>query len=215
MSAAWLVAEGPADADGWIRLPEVRRETVDPEGRHPRFAKLDRAARLLALGALRALGGRTLDAPRTGVVLATYTGCLAADERFDETRGRPEGASPALFPATLPTSPAAELSIRLGLGGPIFSVRSGLATAFALASRLVERGDAEAVLACGLEVAARGAGALLGVQGPLRESVAVLVVDRALVARAGVRIPVTGSLDSPRSDLLANESAKRLMELLN
>ncbi len=82
----------------------MRREDVGPEP-DPRFGKLDRAAKLLALGAARALAGRALVRERTGVVLASFTGCLAADERFDETRARPEGPSPALFPATWGASP--------------------------------------------------------------------------------------------------------------
>ena len=183
----------------------MRREDVGSEP-DPRFGKLDRAAKLLALGAARALAGRALVRERTGVVLASFTGCLAADERFDETRARPEGPSPALFPATLPTSPAAELSIRLGLGGPVFSVRAGIRTALALASSLVRAGDAELVLACGLEVPARGVKTLLGTDA--RESVSVLVVDRALALRA--RLPVTDTLDLPRGPLLANEEALAL-----
>jgi hypothetical protein len=184
---------------------EVRREDVGP-GRDPRFGKLDRAAKLLALGAARALAGRALVGERTGVVLASFTGCLAADERFDETRARPEGPSPALFPATLPTAPAAELSIRLGLGGPVFSVRAGIRTALALALSLVRAGDAELVLACGLEVPASGDKALLGID--TRESVSVFVVDHALAGR--VRVPVTDTLDLPRGPLLANEDALAL-----
>ncbi len=228
VASAWLVAEGAPGADGWARLPEVDRWELDhlmhggphppaphgppyDSGRDVRFAKLDRAAKLLALGALRALGPTPLARERTGIVLASLTGCLAADERFEETRGRPEGASPALFPATLATSPAAELSIRLGLGGPVFSVRAGFEAALALAARLVARGEADAVLACGLEVAARGARTLLGHPGPFRESVAVAVIDRT--SALGVR--VTDTLDLPRGDLLSNEGAGRLIETLN
>src|SRR5262249_19623534 len=124
-------------------------------------------------------------------------------------RGRAEGPSPALFPATLPTSPAAELSIRLGLGGPIFSVRAGLRAAVALAGRVVARGEADVMLACGLETAAKGAGALLGWEGPFRESVAVIVVTR----EEGIRILLTSALDLPRGVLLANEEAAALIEL--
>jgi len=177
------------------RLPDVRREEVDPERRDARFGRLDRAAKLLALGAARALSGHTIEPARTGVVLASMTGCLAADASFDETRGRPEGASPALFPATLPTAPATELSIRLGLQGPIFSVRAGVRTALALAARAIESGQARFVLACGLEVG-----------GALGESVSVFLVDAALAAR--VRVPIMNTLGSGR--LLANAEAMKI-----
>jgi hypothetical protein len=205
----FLAAEGPPGEDGWSRLPEPRREDFGSlASKDARFTRLDRAAKILALGALRALGERTFESENTGIVLASLTGSLAADEAFDETRSRPEGPSPLLFPPTLATSPAAELSIRLGLGGPVFAVRAGIKAAVALASRIVERGEADLVLACGLEVAARGAHALLGTKGPFRESVFVACIDRPV----GVRL--TDALDLPRGPLLANEDAPLLLQAL-
>jgi hypothetical protein len=86
-------------------------------------------------------------------------------------------------------------------------VRSGIKTALALAARLVAGGGGvDAMLACGLEVPARGAAALLGITP--RESVSVFVVDRALAER--VLVPVTRTLDLPRGPLLANEEALAL-----
>jgi hypothetical protein len=212
MTSSLLVADTPP-VDGWSRLPHVSREDLGDEGiRGGRFGKLDRAAKLLALGARRALAGTLVDPATTGLVLATLTGSLAADEAFDATRVRPEGASPLLFPATLPTAPAAELSLRYGLEGPVLSVRSSVKAAFAVARLLVLSGQAERVLACGLEVAARGAARFLGIEGPFRESVSVFLVDRAVATRFAV--PLLSALETPRGALLANEPAAALAAML-
>lgn len=178
---AWLAPPPNESArDGWHRLPEPERSELDPGREDARWPRLDRGARLLALAAHRALAGRTVAGEGSGLVLGTLTGCLEADERFDATRGQDGGASPLLFPATLATAPAAELSIRLGLRGPVSVVSSGESSwleAIAIGCQLVALGEATLVLACGLEVAARSAGRVLGRSGPFAESAGCLVLE--------------------------------------
>jgi hypothetical protein len=210
---AWL-AGAVAGADGWARLPEVRREDVLGDAR---FLKLDRAAKLLTLGVVRALAGRGPPGD-AGLVLGSLLGSAEADRRFDATRALEGGASPALFPATLSTSPASEVSIRLGLQGPVLSVSAGeasLLAAIGLALRALERGDADLMLACGLEVAAPDAARRLGRPGPFAESVLVLVLERdgagpgIARGRGGAAPPLDAGFD-----LLGNRAGPALAGLL-
>jgi hypothetical protein len=177
---AWLFPEGAWPEGDWTLLPEVQREEVDPLREDARFLKLDRAARLLLLGARRALGGRNVSGERSGISLGTVTGSLEADRVFDATRRMAGGASPALFPLTLPTAPLAEVAQRLGLKGPALCVSAGNASLLAAVRagvRAIERSDADLVVVAGLEVACSHARAVLGA-GPFVESVLVLLLER-------------------------------------
>lgn len=62
-----------------------------------------------------------------GIILGSKTGCLLADIDFDESR-RPSAlfASPAAFARTLPSTPAAEISVKLALHGPVLMVTHGV-----------------------------------------------------------------------------------------
>lgn len=220
---AWLVPPVDPVVDGWRRLPDVRRDEIDPRRQDPRFSRLDRAARLLLLAARVALGDRSVAGDATGIVLGTITGSLEADRAFDASRRQPEGASPALFPATLATAPIAEASMRLGLRGPALCISAGhasLVAAVAHAARVIVRGEADVVLAAGLEVASPAVGAVLGRPGPFVESVALFVLERDGI---GPRIDPLPPLDElglateppPGAfDLLGNRGAPALVAAL-
>jgi hypothetical protein len=62
-----------------------------------------------------------------GLVLGTATACLHADRAFDRSRREAAGryASPAAFAQTLPSTVAADLSVKLGLRGPLLTVDGG------------------------------------------------------------------------------------------
>jgi hypothetical protein len=218
--AALEPAPDTVPREGWRRLADPSRAELDPRSEDARFARLDRAARLLALVARRALGERAIAGDRSGLVLGTVVGSLEADERFDESRSLEGGPSPLLFPATLATAPLAELSIRLGLRGPVEVVSAGEASlleAIALGVRLVEAREAELVLAAGLEVAARSSGALLGDAGVLCESAWGVVLESDGVSSRSKRgvlevlaPDVAGEVSSLRSDLLGNRAGPEL-----
>jgi acetyl-CoA acetyltransferase len=148
-------------------------------------------------------------------VLGTVAGSLEADERFDATRSQEGGASPLLFPATLATAPAAELSIRLGLRGPVQVVSSGetsFLAAIATARRWLEDGDATIVLACGLEVAPRSTRALG--PGPFAESVACLVLEREGTRELDRSLSRASPLERRVPRFLGNASAPALARAL-
>jgi hypothetical protein len=127
-----------------------------------------------------------------GLVLGTTTGCLAADAEFDASRREAGGryASPAAFSRTLPSTVAAEVSVKLTIGGPALTVCAGAAsTAVALrraASWLRRMAGMELCVAGGFEQSGecvRGAVVLLG-----REVAGGLSVGR----QGSVRLEVPG-----------------------
>jgi len=83
----------------------------------------------LALGALQPLVGRIPAEKRaaTGLVLGTTLGCLETDRAFDRSRREHNGryASPTAFSRTLPSTVAAELSLRFQLTGPSLVLSAG------------------------------------------------------------------------------------------
>lgn len=93
-----------------------------------------------------------------GIVLGTAFGCFLTNAAFQErlaAEGVP-GASPRLFAATVSNAAAGELAIACRLGGPLLTVSAGAASgllALHEATALVERGDATAVVAGGMDAA--------------------------------------------------------------
>jgi 3-oxoacyl-[acyl-carrier-protein] synthase II len=124
--------------------------------------RLDRPARLGAVVALRALaeaGPSVLaDPTKVGVVLGSAFGSVDASAAFMHRvfEKGPRFASPAEFPNLVPSSPVGHVSIYLGLRGPALAT-ADLATtgesAIAQAAELVERGEADAVVAGAVEEA--------------------------------------------------------------
>ena len=90
---------------------------------------------------------------RTGVILGSCTGSLDADRRFVASlAGRPAGR---LFARVLPSVPAAEVAMRHGLCGPIFTVsqaRDAERAALVAAAQAIQLGGASAVVTGGFEV---------------------------------------------------------------
>ncbi len=204
-----------------------------------RARRLDRCARMGVVVCERALGeaagsGRPIDRVRLGVALGTAFGSVdptaAFVHRLYEKGARL--ASPAEFPNLVPSSPVGHVTIYLGTHGPAVTA-TDLATsgesAVAQAADLVALGEADAVVAGGVEEAsvivesvfmvlfgrpsatARQAGT-----GPLRgEGAGVVVLEAADHAEArGARVlarlaqvlewrdpdrPAMDTLEPPRS----------------
>ncbi len=66
-----------------------------------------------------------IDSQRTGVVIGTQYGCMAADLSFYNTAGLKGQPSPLLFPYTLPSTALGEIAIHYGLMGPNFCYMTG------------------------------------------------------------------------------------------
>jgi len=97
-----------------------------------RIERLDGLAALV-LGAIVGLLGehREVLDPNTAIVLASASGSIESNHRFDAKRRRlgPTLVDPRRFPATTPNVAASEAGIALGLTGPCFAVGGGLAAA--------------------------------------------------------------------------------------
>jgi 3-oxoacyl-[acyl-carrier-protein] synthase II len=213
-----------ADADAFFAALTERRSGVadgvapcasfDPEvAMTPKEARrADRFTQFaLAAGTRAAEEAALADAvepDRLAVIMGTGVGgletlereCLAWLQRGDRA------VSPHFVPMMMPNAAAAALAMRFGAHGPGFSVASACATgghAIGEALRLIERGEADVVLAGGTEAALTGVclaafrqmGALSrqGISCPfdarrdgfvMGEGAAVLVLERAEHARA-------------------------------
>jgi 3-oxoacyl-[acyl-carrier-protein] synthase II len=134
--------ETPVDPDAFLDAGRARR--------------LDRAARLGAVTAERALRDAGGPAAGTGIVVGNAFGnldsCAAFMHRiFDKG---PRAASPAEFPNLVPSSPVGHMSIYLGLHGVSFTTADLAASgesAVAQAVDLVQTGEAERIVAGAVE----------------------------------------------------------------
>ncbi len=162
----------------------------------PRFGRLDPPCKL-AMVAAELLG---LKPPRDGVhadigvSLGTRYGCLDADASFFATLWRPEGASPALFTYTLPSSVIAEVAMRYKLGGPnacfLAGEASGL-TALWEGVRLVESGEARACVCLACDGVTPGTAAKMpGFDAPDAWEASAFLIERLEYARARDRAPL-------------------------
>ena len=124
--------------------------------------RLDRPARLLAVAAREALAplGEPLPWPRERIGVAAATWNAGTSALLEVLRAvflaSPEEAPPAQFPSTVANAPASQLGILEKLGGPNLTVaekQAGGLRALAEAARMLERGRADAVLACGVDEA--------------------------------------------------------------
>jgi 3-oxoacyl-[acyl-carrier-protein] synthase II len=101
------------------------------------------------------------DPARTGVVIGTGIGGLETLERECRTwiEGGDRAVSPYFVPMMMPNAAAGTVAMKLGIHGPGFSVASACATgahAIGEAKRMIERGEADVVLAGGAEAAMTG-----------------------------------------------------------
>jgi 3-oxoacyl-[acyl-carrier-protein] synthase II len=104
------------------------------------------------------------DPERVGVVIGTGIGGLASlTEQQDRLREQgPSAVSPLAVPLMMGNAASAAVAMRHGLHGPSFGVMSACAAgahALGEAARMIESGDADAVLAGGSESALNGVAA--------------------------------------------------------
>jgi 3-oxoacyl-[acyl-carrier-protein] synthase II len=149
-----------------------------------------------------------IDPRRVGVIVGTGVGGLTTLQRECQTwlEEGDRAVSPLFVPMMMPNAAAGQIAMRLGAHGPGFSLASACATgshAIGEAKRMIERGEADAVIAGGTEAALVGLclaafrrmGALSreGVSRPfdarrdgfvMGEGAAVLVLEREEHARA-------------------------------
>jgi len=118
---------------------------------NPGFRRLDRTSRLFACAAelcgLESLPDELRD--NTALLIASSTGCLAADLRFEQGLRTDHGIEPAIFPYTLPSTVLGEIAIRHRLRGPTvcLSVPEGdEGQAVDAGHGLIAHGEAEAAL---------------------------------------------------------------------
>jgi 3-oxoacyl-[acyl-carrier-protein] synthase II len=139
--------------------------------RADRFAQLAVGACDEALGQAGWLDDLPLDPARVGCVIGTGIGGISTIEsQHDVLRDEGEGRiSPLAVPLMMSNAGAAALAMRHGLRGPAFSTASACAAgadAIGVALRLIQAGDADAVVAGGAEAGltelARSAFAAMG-----------------------------------------------------
>jgi 3-oxoacyl-[acyl-carrier-protein] synthase II len=145
-----------------VRIAAECAPDVEPRGLAAKdVRRLDRVARLVLSAAEQAVEDAGLagyDGDRVGVVIGTAIGGLETLlDAHDVLRERgPRRVSPFAVPMLLPNMSAAYVSMAHGLRGPIGcpvgACASG-AQALGAAARLIERGEADAVLAGGTEAA--------------------------------------------------------------
>jgi 3-oxoacyl-[acyl-carrier-protein] synthase II len=148
------VLEGVANARYADPASSPAGERVEPLERldAARSRRFDRAAALVSLAAKSALESAALKPALVGLVSGTAFGSVERSVEFLRRvaeRG-PKLASPAEFPHLVPSAPAGNASIYLGLTGPVLGV-SDLSTsaeaAAAVAAHWVELGLADAIVA--------------------------------------------------------------------
>lgn len=139
-------------------LPEIPRPRASGR-RRLRFARLDRLSQLSLSTAAAAMARaaeagapKPEDETEAGAALGTAFGAHLSNEQFMAgllAEGQ-TGASPALFPYTLPSTAVGELSVHLMLRGPLITLAQGPGSgmaALAAASEQVDQGRAAWMLA--------------------------------------------------------------------
>ncbi len=143
--------------------------------RADRFSQLTIGAAEEALAQAGFDDGPPIDADRVGCVIATGIGGIRTIEAgYDALREKgPEGVSPLTVPMLMPNAAAGNLALRHGLAGPSHSVASACAAgadAIGTAARLIQTGEADAVVTGGGESAlnslAEAAFASMGATSP-------------------------------------------------
>jgi 3-oxoacyl-[acyl-carrier-protein] synthase II len=139
------------DSEGWMTAKEARRTD--------RYAQLAVAAASQAAEEAGLPDG--IEPERLGVVMGTGMGGLSTLER--ECRNWLEGGdravSPHTVPMMMPNAAAGLIAMRLDAHGPGFQIGSACATgahAIGEAARMIQRGEADVVVAGGAEAALTG-----------------------------------------------------------
>jgi 3-oxoacyl-[acyl-carrier-protein] synthase II len=135
---------------------------LTPKGarRTDRFSQLGVAAADKAW-AESGLSEDNVDLTRVGVLIGTGVGGLITleNECTKFLEGGERAVSPLFVTMMMPNAPAGLISMRIGARGPGFSVASACATgshAIGEAKRIIERGEADVVVAGGCEAALTG-----------------------------------------------------------
>ena len=146
--------------DGQSGPLDVERSQVYDKP-HMGFGKLCAPEKLAFAAASLALRGMDLPEDRSaiGIVIGSVFGSLSTDRAFaaSATEGFP---SPALFAATLPSTPLAEIAIMHKLTGPnrVFCGMEAARDAIAASIRILDRGIAEQIVCCCVADGADGSG---------------------------------------------------------
>jgi len=168
----WLHAVAFVDGEALGGPEGVRRWRDETDRPHPSwrlffddfpaFGRLDLASRYVLGAASRLPPLPEAVARRTAVVLGSRSGSLDADLRFARScASRPSGR---LYARTLPSVPASEVAIRLGLQGSTLSLVQDAdpgVLALAAAAQEVEVGGADAAVAGGYEADESGVWAVV------------------------------------------------------
>jgi 3-oxoacyl-[acyl-carrier-protein] synthase II len=159
---ALLAMRGGISEDGIAPCAEFDPETVmtpKEARRTDRFAQLAVAAAHEAADEAGLMGG--IDPSRVGVIVGTGVGGLTTLQRECQVwlEEGDRAVSPLFVPMMMPNAAAGQIAMRLGVHGPGFSVASACSTgahSLGEAKRLIERGEADAVIAGGTEAALVG-----------------------------------------------------------
>ena len=142
-------------------------DDFDPESAmSPKLARRsDRYTQLAVAAADQAVAEANvpdgIDPERLGVLVGTGVGGLVTLQAECEAwlEGGDRAVSPHFVPMMMPNAAAGTIAIRVGAHGPGFSVSSACATgghAIGEAMRMIDRGEADAVIAGGTEAALTG-----------------------------------------------------------
>ncbi len=141
-AALSAAGEGAPHTPHWTEVDGVKTSRITASIRAlwpaapDRTGRMDRASAHALLVAQRALTRSGIEADRASslaVVVGTALGCAEVNERYHRglvERGS-EGASPILFAQTIPSAPAGEIAIALGVRGHATTVMAGRASAVA------------------------------------------------------------------------------------
>jgi 3-oxoacyl-[acyl-carrier-protein] synthase II len=153
-----LIARRSGVADGVGAAPEFDPETVMTAKEARRSDRFSHFAVAAAQQAWDEAAPEGMDMERAGVIIGTGIGGLGTLER-ETLAWLKEGdraVSPMFVPMMMPNAAAGLIAMRFGLHGPGFSVASACATgghAIGEAKRMIERGEADLVVAGGTEAA--------------------------------------------------------------
>jgi 3-oxoacyl-[acyl-carrier-protein] synthase II len=150
------IADGIGACDDFD--PEVAMSPKEAR-RADRYTQMAIAAADQAAAESRLSDG--IDPERLGVIVGTGVGGLVTLQAECEAwlNGGDRAVSPLFVPMMMPNAAAGMIAMRLGAHGPGFSVSSACATgghAIGEATRMIQRGEADAVLAGGTEAALTG-----------------------------------------------------------
>jgi 3-oxoacyl-[acyl-carrier-protein] synthase II len=138
------------DPETWMEPRDARKAD--------RFTQLGLAA---ALQAAEESGLEDCDPERVAVLIGTGVGGLTTlqEQCISWIENGDRGVSPNFVPMMMPNAAAATVAMRLGIHGPGFSIASACATgahAIGEGLRMIERGEADVVVAGGAEAALTG-----------------------------------------------------------